>query len=273
MATEEVVFTSFNKAMAIVPKITGFISLCSSTFLVQHVFRNKKRRNLTYHKLLGFMSISDIFGSLMCVLSTWPIPRNSGTYGAIGTVATCEAAGFFNQSAALATPTFNVSLAIYYILVIVYGWKERRVHTIEGYLIAVPFILGISTGIAGLFLNLFNGAGWICWIAPGGEAYPERTNPDYGIYRLAFLYADAWVIIVILAISMIIIYAKTLKTEKGNDKWRSSAGQDNKRNHSIKIRNQAFLYVGCMYMTWCFGTVSSSFVVGYFGNTMNSRSL
>ncbi|KAL7491205.1 hypothetical protein ACHAWT_000741 [Skeletonema menzelii] len=239
------------KAMAIAPKVTGIISLISSTFIIQHVLRDRKRRNLTYHRLLLGMSISDFFGSLMCFLSTWPIPRGEACLAA-GTTATCTAQGFFNQTAALCTPTYNISLAVYYILVIVKGRKESRVSKIEKYLHALPILAGFGTGFAALGLKLYNGAGWICWIAPAPNN-PERNDPNYGIYRLAFLYADAWAIIVFLAVCMCIIYFHVLKQEKKLDKYRASYSQK-KRKQSKKIRNQAFLYVGCMYMTWIFGS-------------------
>lgn len=170
-----------------------------------------------------------------------------------GTTATCTAQGFFNQSAALCTPTYNVSLAIYYILVIVKGWKEHRVAKVEKYLHALPIAAGLGTGFAALGLRLFNGAGWICWIA-GNANDPSRNNPNFGIFRLAFLYADAWAIIVFLAVCMTIIYLHVLKQEKSLDKYRASFAMK-KRKQSKKIRNQAFLYVGCMYMTWIFGSV------------------
>eukprot|EP00984_Skeletonema_dohrnii_P038573 scaffold41967_cov167-Skeletonema_dohrnii-CCMP3373.AAC.1 len=187
----------------------------------------------------------------MCFLSTWPIPRGEACLAA-GTTATCTAQGFFNQTAALCTPTYNISLAIYYILVIVKGWKEHRVSKIEKYLHALPILAGFGTGFAALGLKLYNGAGWICWIAPAPNN-PERNDPNYGIYRLAFLYADAWAIIIFLAICMTIIYFHVLKQEKKLDKYRTSFSQK-KRKQSKKIRNQAFLYVGCMYMTWIFGS-------------------
>jgi len=239
-------------AMALAPKVTGLISLISSTFIIQHVLRDPRRRGLTYHRLLLGMSISDFFGSLMCFLSTWPIPRGEACLAA-GTTMTCTVQGFFNQTAALTTPTYNISLAIYYVLVIVKGWKENRVSKIEKYLHALPILAGFGTGIAGLALKLYNGAGWICWIAPSPNN-PERDNPHYGIFRLAFLYADAWAIIIFLAICMFIIYVHVLKQEQKLDKYRASFLQK-KRKQSKKIRNQAYLYVGCVYMTWIFGSI------------------
>ena len=86
-------FSPVARAMAIAPKCTGFLSLCASTFIVQHVLRDKKRRGLTYHRLLCGMSISDMVGSFMCFLSTWPIPKGEA-YLASGTVQTCAAQGF-----------------------------------------------------------------------------------------------------------------------------------------------------------------------------------
>ena len=242
-------FTPAQRAMAIAPKCTGFISLCASTYIVQHVLRDKKRRNLTYHRLLCGMSISDMFGSFMCFLSTWPIPRGEA-FLASGTVQTCAAQGFFNQSAALCTPTYNISLAIYYLLVVVGGWKEKRVEGIEKYLHALPIVAGLGTGIAGLVLKLFNGAGWICWIAPGLPNNPERHNPSYGIYRLAFLYADAWAIIVFLAVTMAVIYYHVLKQERSLDKYCTNSFATKKRKQSKKIRNQAFLYVAVFFLTY-----------------------
>ena len=116
---------------------------------------------------------------------------------------------------------------------------------IEKYLHALPILAGFGTSLAALNMKLYNGAGWICWIAPGLPNHPERHNPDFGIYRLAFLYVDAWVIICVLSVVMVIIYVSVLKQEKKLDKYMTSLSKK-KRNNSRKIRNQAFLYVGCM---------------------------
>ena len=40
-------FSPTQKAMAIAPKFTGFLSICSSTFIIFYVLRDRKRRNLT----------------------------------------------------------------------------------------------------------------------------------------------------------------------------------------------------------------------------------
>ena len=229
--------------MAILPKVTGIISLISSAFIIQHVIRDRKRRSQVYHRLLLGMSISDFFGSFTSFLSTWPIPRG-GACLAAGTKATCTAQGFFFQITTLCTPTYNISLSIYYLLMIVKGWRESRVKKIEKYLHALPICLGFGTAFASLGLKIYNSAGFFCWIG----------NDYNGIYRLAFMYAEVWAMMIFLPICMTIIYFHVLKQEKKLDRYSASFAQK-KRKQSKKIRNQAFLYVGCVYMTWIFFTV------------------
>ena len=206
------------------------------------------------------MSISDCVGSSVeSVLSTWPIPRGEA-YLSAGTVQTCSAQGFFGQTAALCTMTYNVSLAIYYILVITYGWKEIRIIKIEKYLHALPILAGFGTGFTALGMKLLNASSLWCWIGSGLPNHPERYNPNYEAYGLAFFYIPMWIIICFLAITMVIIYRTVLDTERKLDKYmtrrlRSISAHtsvlnltvEKKRDKSRKIRNQACLYVGCLY--------------------------
>ncbi len=248
-------YSSYEKAVALIPKFPAFLSMFSSIFIVQHVLRDQKRRTHIYHRILCCMSISDIIGSIGLFLSTWPIPKGEA-YLAAGNVRTCIAAGFFNQSATLCTPAYNVSLAIYYLLVVVKGWKENNIAKAEKYLHAFPIILGVGTGIAGIPLRLYNGAGLhLCWIQSGLPNHPENHNPHFSEYRVGFMYAMIWAIIMILAISMAIIYFHVLRQEKKMDKYSRQSVRH--RSQSRQIRNQAFLYVGSLYICWVFGSVSS----------------
>ena len=87
---------SQRKALAIVPKVTGGISFCCSCLIFQHVLRDPKKRKSTYHRLMAGMSLSDMFGSFFgFFLSTWPFPKETGMFGASGSLQTCDAAGFF----------------------------------------------------------------------------------------------------------------------------------------------------------------------------------
>ena len=84
--------------VAIVPKISGFLLLCGSSWIIVEVLTSKNKRKTVYNRLLLSMSIMDAAVSITYIASTWPIPRFSPTVvGAFGTVGTCTAQGFFNQ--------------------------------------------------------------------------------------------------------------------------------------------------------------------------------
>ena len=59
--------------LAVVPKITGALSLCSSGWIAYNVLSDRHRRTKTYHQLLALMSLCDMVGSFAYFLSTGPI--------------------------------------------------------------------------------------------------------------------------------------------------------------------------------------------------------
>lgn len=177
------------KAAAIVPKVAAFPSILGSLFIVQHVLRSKKRRGRVYHRILLWMSVNDFIYAVKAFVSTWPQPKDSSfAYGAAGTTATCSAAGFLGHGGSLTSICYNFSLTVFFLLVIRYGWKESQIKTrIEIWFHIIPFAVGWSTAIAGLFLELYNAFGWTCWINsfPSGCTYNvncERGN-NAGVYR------------------------------------------------------------------------------------------
>lgn len=117
-----------------------------SLFLVQHVLRSPKRRNEPYHRLVLGMSISDCIGNFVYFTGTWLVPKDSpvSPIWAMGNQVTCEVQGFMYQLAGIATPGYNVMLSLYYLLVVRYGWCERRIKQVESYLHAYPIIFGFG---------------------------------------------------------------------------------------------------------------------------------
>jgi hypothetical protein len=84
--------------LAVVPKISGFLSLCGSSWIIVEVSTDRGKRQTVYNRLLLCLSVMDAAVSITYIASTWPIPRFSPTVvGASGTVQTCTAQGFFNQ--------------------------------------------------------------------------------------------------------------------------------------------------------------------------------
>lgn len=256
-------FSAKQKALALLPKFPGLLSLAGSSFIFQHIIRDKKRRSTTYHRLLLGMSISDMIGSMVFFLSTWPIPEGTpGVYLASGTTATCSAVGFFNQMAALTTPCYNASLAVYYLMCVHACWPQERIRKVEFWLHSVPISLGLGTAVSGVALTLFNSANWLCWVAPvpaGCDVDDEiecvRGNHSW-IFQWAFLYAEVWFIFVFISIAMLCVYFKVYTQERANGQYRFNSDAGTNYKYSRKVANQAMLYVGAFYMTWIFGTLT-----------------
>jgi hypothetical protein len=188
------------RALATLPKITGFASVIFSSLIAYTVVRDKSKKSKVYHRLLLGMSIADISSSFWLALSTWPIPEETGILWASGNTMTCTFQGFFTQFG-ISSPIYNASLSIYYLLVIRYGWKEEQLKRIEPFLHGVPLLWGLGTAIAGLFLTIFNSANLWCWVAP----YEDRgENAD--IYRWAFFYGPLWLMVVLVTVNLIFVW-------------------------------------------------------------------
>lgn len=196
--------TSQQIALVVMPKITGFISLVSSLITSITICRDPKKRSKVYHRLILGMSLADISSSFWLSLSTWPIPRETGTLWAIGNTVSCTFQGFFTQFG-ISSPVYNVSLSFYYLLTVRYSWKEERLRRrVEPWLHILPLSWSFGTAIAGLFLKIFNSANLWCWIA----AYEGRNEDTtaVNIYRFALFYGPIWLALIAVTANLILVF-------------------------------------------------------------------
>jgi hypothetical protein len=246
-------------ASALCPKFTAMASVVGSSLIVRHVILVRKNRSdeiSTRHRLLAGMSVCDILSSSAWFLTSWPVPEDApiGIWN-VGNQQTCTAQGFFTQLG-IGTVIYNACLAIYYLLVIRYGWKNEYIaKRVEPWMHFLAISFALSTGVVCLALDLFNPIGNRCFIA----AYPPLCTQSYEnkgptncirgdnerIYRIAFWIAPACCVIVFLAVSMFLVYWKIRTIEAGSSHFRSQPRRMQKR-----FALQAFLYVGAMFITW-----------------------
>jgi hypothetical protein len=113
------------KALAVLPKITGFPSVLFSVAVVAVILRDRKKKSKVYHRLILGMSLADISSSIWLAMSTWPIPNKTVIVWAVGNTTSCTFQGFFTQFG-ISSPAYNLSLSVYYLLVVRYAWKEGR---------------------------------------------------------------------------------------------------------------------------------------------------
>ena len=225
--------------------------------------------------------MTDFSASAAWFFTTWPIPRGTpGVFGAVGNQQTCSAQAFFAQFS-LSTVMYNTSLAIYYVLVIVKGWKDDEVAKIEPFLHVNAIAWGLGTGLASLGLTLFNQVGWDCWISAAPLGCQESWNSPDGtttcvrgdngsLYQWAFYYAPLWFCIVLVSGLMYWVYYAVRAQETKMNKYKPTTPGHQSRLHKTnsrqisnhkKVQKQAFYYVGAFFVAWLFPTIFQLIIV------------
>ena len=248
---------------ALIPKCIAPLSFLGSLYIVVDFVRNSrndcvrpirrvlcqnstgsnKSGNSTYKRLIFAMSCVDMCKSVAQFLGTWPMPEDSGSCFAAGNDATCAVQAFLVQMS-LASPCYNLSLSVYYLLVVAHGWKRRQIVAIEPYLHVLPLLAGLGTSVAAACLGLFGSAGPWCWIV--------AKKP---FYRLAFFYVPLWCCIFGVTVVMAITTRAVFATEKRSDRW----GSTRKQALGRQVASQALWFVGAMYLTYTSSTANRIF--------------
>ena len=137
------------KTQIITCKISAALSALGSSYIVQDVLRDpKKRSESTYHRIMLGISCSDILFSFFCpFLGTWVMPEGEQVM-AFGSNAACNAAGFFSSIGWISTLLYTCSLATFYILKLKYSWVNSKIKDIEKWLLFLPFTMGLIYAIS-----------------------------------------------------------------------------------------------------------------------------
>jgi len=114
--------------MVFLSRTAAILSLLGSSFILYDVLSDPKNRDTVYHQILGAMACFDIVTAATWIFARMPIPKEVSFYvpGAMGTKETCIAQAFFVQPG-FTSVLYNVSLSIYYVLVIVRAWHESDI--------------------------------------------------------------------------------------------------------------------------------------------------
>ena len=251
-------------------RCSAMLSILGSCAIVYIIVINRKRKlSRVHNRLLLSMSCIDILSSMANVITTSAIPRGTDpySYGASGTIGTCNAQGFFLQLG-FGAPTYNSMLCIHYLLFVKYRVREKVIaKKIEPFMHAVAILYPLSTAIASLFLGLFNPIITHCHIA----AYPsicdirgiECTRGNNAAnYRLFFNGLELIIMFAVNITCMISLVLFIRKREKAvsryqNRRSKSSSGNSSESEDATK---QALLYMAAFVLTYIWGSIISAFI-------------
>ena len=259
------------KTLAIIPKFSSAIGIVGDLIIITEILvldrPNKLKRAV--HRIVLAMSICDLISSPGFFLSTWPIPKEEeGVFFNVGNQGTCVLQGFLIQFG-MSVPLLNMCLAIYYILVIQYSWKEEQIRKkVEPFFYGLSLSFAIATCSASVALDLFNSANLWCWIAetPSGcnESYNTKGETDClrgdnaMLYRWSFYYALVWFALLFVGVIMFKVYMTFRKLETANARYATAMSSSGKKQASRArmVGTQGIWFVGAMYITYFFPTIS-----------------
>lgn len=220
------------KTLAWLPRVSAILSILGSMFIIYDTTKSQAKRKKVMNQLLCGLSIFDILGAWGYVFTTLPIPEfheYGPIWGAKGNEATCTAQGFFIQLGTISA-YMNVSLAVYYYLVIKLGYEERRLKKIRWPLFLFPILVGLAFAFAGIpFYDSLN-----LWCNNTASYWPDIP--------VAIAIGLATIIMVLVCWD---VYSK----EKASAKWRPG-GTGGRQTLSSQVFWQSFFYLFAFYLTW-----------------------
>ena len=289
----------YQTAIAVVPKITGSLSMMGSAWILYEVLSDKHKRQSTYHRILLGLSVSDFNKSFWAyLLSSWMMP-NSGEYvffyGSVGNLTTCNLQGFMFQLG-LATPLYNSALSLYYLLLLKYRWTPLQMaHRMEPYLHGTIILVSLTLAIVPLLLDLYNPTvvSW-CTITE----YPPRCGGRSNMWNMdsnsdctrgrsmsfatllqwICLFIPVWLVIIFVTVTMFLVYQSVKKQElvmesrykfHGLSQQQDRIRQPKNQRESERILMVCILYTTSFYAT--FGCYTILNIIGM-GKVLDSAS-
>lgn len=239
-------------ALYIVVIPSKLLSALGSSLIVQHILRymlGGKVKTTSYHRLLFGLSLYDVAASVTMLISPFlPDKLIAGSPA-------CTATGFVFVYTIFSSILYNVSLSIYFLLIVRYQIKETTLASCFEPLCHV-FIVGVMGAVfaAGIPLEIYNPLfGGTCWAAaypPGCATSDDGSSCTRGgtagrIYGEG-LHIAYILLFCTLLIANFMIYWTVRQTEKRTDRYNANETQSQSRLAAI----QSMLFCGAFFTTY-----------------------
>jgi len=254
-----------------ITRASGFVSLCGTFSIVLYILTDSTRRKNIFNQLMLGMSCLDFIYSIAWIVSTAAVPLDPDApiYGARGTEATCAIQGVMFQIG-LGSIFYNVSFSIYFLLVVVYNWRDDKLKKVRPWLHAGPLVSAFILATASI---PFSGPFFIgCFIST-----PPFAPSHIPIIFLSFIPIS--IVIILCTALMSILVIKVRQQNNAAKKWRftpSSAPshcvsdsalnsatwssrrdqakrprhRDHMNERTRQVTHQAMCYLAAFYVTW-----------------------
>jgi len=223
---------SKQSALVWMPRIGAILSILGSIGMIISVLNDKEKKKKVIGELIIALSCFDIIGSLGYAFSSLPIPEEDYILGAKGNPASCKAQGFFIQ---LGTTSLyiNVSMAFYYLLIIQFSWRERRLRKSPIYYLL--YVIPITVGAIFAFAAIPYYENAVMWCNNSQKYWSE---------------VPVGVAILIATYLMLSLCWFVYKSERASARFSARASTTNRASLSKQFFNQSMVYLAAFYLTW-----------------------
>lgn len=206
----------------------------------------KSRKALPISRVILSMSICNFFYAFALFLSMWPTPsQEENVWGNVGTQGFCTCQGFFVQFDLMGTMLWSLTLAVFYLLVVRYNWKDQQLEKLEKWLHGGIWMIALGLAIAPIPLKMYNHSGPACWIEslPYGcldsLTYGTDANCVCGdnawIFQLIVFCLSMWLCIFVVLVILVMVYCVVRKLEDQSLPYASTLSLRPSRNNSLSI--------------------------------------
>jgi hypothetical protein len=205
--------------------------LKGSSLMIAGVLQDGIRRKKAIGELIIVLCGFDIIGSIGYAFASYPTPKEDYIYGAEGNEASCTAQGFFIQIGTISLYV-NVSIAVYYLLIIQFSWREHRLKGSWVYyvLFAVPIVVGAIFAFAGI--PFYDNA--ILWCNNSRKYWSEIPVAIAILIATGIFINLCWFV---------------FKSERASRRFRRHS-EGGRASLSQAVFKQSLVYLGAFYLTW-----------------------
>jgi hypothetical protein len=240
-------------ALQVVSKVAAAASLIGSGYIVHSVLTDAKRRIATKDRLITAMSVFDITFSMTYIVGPWAFPRYlDNVRGAYGTDRTCAAEGFFNYLG-LSVVSYNIAMAIYFVLVVKYERTERQMKQVEPFFLALPIGYSALGAVLTVATGSIHAKGLLCMVAPNPTECEEGDTSclDYlsgtTFYLVLFFNVlPIFIAILLGAAAMVTLYCSVRQVEARMARY--AGGSQLLASKAVGI--QGALFMLALLITW-----------------------
>jgi len=231
------------ETLAILPKVTGLLSMTGSAFILRDLLRKRRHADGGLHPISWVilnLSAADLISSFLGgFMSTWLIPNDTPEgYAAFaaGTDVTCDVQAFIFDSSFLCSMLSNGLLAITYWLQICKKWDEQQLMKLRWTFLIFPWIIGIAWSTVHQVLHgaAYNGL-WSCTYNTGNNT---TTFISDGVQFIIF-----FGVFTMILFSMVSLVRTVYQQERRMDVYRTDC-EERSRSRTKQTAYQGIWYIG-----------------------------